>query len=73
MAYPGLGLSACCLHLLQDIVYLVDLIAKTYKVISRGVGEFGIDVRSLGKKVKDVLQEEPDPHLFLITADLRPE
>jgi hypothetical protein len=55
---------------LPPITYQVDLIAKTYKVID---GEGGFDLDSMSLKVIEVVHEEPDPHLFLITADLRPE
>jgi hypothetical protein len=46
------------------------LIAKTYKAMG---GEVGFDFESMGLKVVEVIHEEPDPHLFLITADLRQE
>jgi hypothetical protein len=58
---------------LPNILYQVDLIAKTYKVISSEVGGVGFNFESMGLKVVDVIHEEPDPHLFLLTADLRPE
>jgi hypothetical protein len=32
--------------------------------------EVGFDFDSMGLKVIDVIDEGPDPHLFLITADL---
>ena len=60
------GASIC----LPPVTYQVDLIAKTYKVID---GEVGFDLDSMGLKVIEVVHEEPNPHLFLITADLRPE
>lgn len=56
---------------LPTMTYLVNLTAKTYKAMGR---EIGIDSRSLSLlKVIGIIHEEPDPHLFLITADLRPE
>jgi hypothetical protein len=55
---------------LPSKTYQVDLIAKTYKVMG---SDIGFDFDSMGLKLVEVIQEEPDPHLFLITADLRPE
>jgi hypothetical protein len=55
---------------LPPFAYQVDLLAKTYKAMRSEVG-FNFD--SMGLKVVEVVHEEPDPHLFLITADLRPE
>ena len=54
--------------------YLIDLLAKTYKVLQIE-GQIGFDLASmfLGLKVVQVVHEEPDAHLFLITADLKPE
>jgi hypothetical protein len=58
---------------LPPLTYEVYLLAKTYKVISSEVGGIGFDFHSMGLEVVEVIQEEPDPHLFLITADPRPE
>jgi hypothetical protein len=55
---------------LPNIVYQVDLIAKTYKVVP---GEVGFDLNSMELKVVETHFDGPDPHLFLITADLRRE
>jgi hypothetical protein len=55
---------------LPSLDYQVDLIAKTYKIRE---GEVGFDFHSMGLEVVEVIHEEPDPHLFLITADWRPE
>jgi hypothetical protein len=55
---------------LLTIAYQVDLLAKTFKVMD---GEVGFDFVSMGVEVMEVVHEEPDPHLFLTTADLRPE
>jgi hypothetical protein len=54
--------------------YLIDLRAKTYKVL-QSEGEIGFDLASMfpALKVIQVVHEEPDAHLFLITADLKPE
>jgi hypothetical protein len=52
--------------------YCVDLLSKTFTVLP-GKNEIGFDLRSMfpGLRVTEVTHEEPDPNLFLITADLK--
>jgi hypothetical protein len=52
--------------------YYVNLLSKTLTILP-GESEMGFDVRSMfpGLRVTEVIHEEPDPHLFLITGDLK--
>jgi hypothetical protein len=51
--------------------YYVNLLSKTFTVLPSENG-VGFDLRSSfpGLEVIEIVHEEPDPHLFVITADL---
>ena len=67
---PGETVEHGAFICLPPITYQVDLLAKNYNVMD---GAVGFDFVSMGVEVMEVVHEEPDLHLFLITADLRPE